>query len=308
MRYLKSILNFVNEDVNYDVPKWFYVVSKKDYLGKIGSMKLDGIQGISSSVDIINKWFDIRDVMIVMPGDELIKMNNLQQINYTDPDKLVSNNFKMIIRLKQLYNSETPEKIITHGILQNSTAQIENGSNYIKKHKFVEQQKDRYSLMTYLKRNSWSISKYVYNQIKNGYVINNMTDFNKVVYDGINSDYVEEETISNVPYGRTPYAKKDIDYSQLEKILKSCVYYIGNVFKKESEWIIEDKILRVPRGSKLVIKHDVGNYGKKRYDSPGLSSDKLEEVFNQYPDLRRNYEVILVDNRDEAYDRFKNNI
>lgn len=42
MRHLKHISNFLNEDAHYDSfpkPKWFFLVSRKPHLDKIGSMR-----------------------------------------------------------------------------------------------------------------------------------------------------------------------------------------------------------------------------------------------------------------------------
>lgn len=308
MKYLKYISNFLNEDIHYESfhkPKWFFLVSRKPYLEKINSMKLEGVMGISSSPEIINRWFDIRDVMIVMPSDKLIEMNNLHPVYYYNPDQLVSNNFKLIIRLKQDYKSPGPEKTVVNGILKNTMNQMEMYGNYEKQYKFKDRQKERYALMKYLNRRSWEISEYVYRKIEEGFIVKNMNDFNNIVYSAIMSDTVREETGSNIPYGEIPLSKKSIDKNLLMKVLKGCVYYLGNVFNDEAEWIVKDKTLKVPEGSKLVIKQDVGNYAKKKYDNRGITPEELEEIFNELPGLKKNYEVILVDNKDIAYEMFK---
>jgi hypothetical protein len=126
MKYLKDISTFLNEDVHYDSfpkPKWFFLVSRKNHLDKIGTMELDGLSGISGSPDIINKWMDVRDVMLIMPGDKLLEMNDIHPVYYYNPDQLVSNNLEILSRLKQDTKGHNPAKTTLHGILGNSTYQ-----------------------------------------------------------------------------------------------------------------------------------------------------------------------------------------
>jgi hypothetical protein len=307
MKHLKHILDFLNEDVHYESfpkPKWFFLVSRDNLLDKVATMNLEGVSGISSSPEIIYKWFDVRSVMLIMPGDKLLEMNNLHPVYYYNPDQLVSNNLALLTRLKQDYNATDPVKSTVQGVLQNATYQLDmQKKRYYKKAKFKERKPDRYELMQYVKRKHWAIATGVSKRVKDGFKIKNMRDFTNIVYSVILKD-IEPDTKMNVPYGTTPYDKSKLNKDLLLTVLKGCVYYTGNVFNDEAEWIVKDKTLRVPKGSKLVIKQDVGNYSG-RYEVRGLEPEKIEEIFEVLPELKEKYEVILVDNKDDAFEKFK---
>jgi hypothetical protein len=178
--------------------------------------------------------------------------------------------------------------------------------HYFKKDKFKDRNPDRIKLAEYVKRKNWKISEGVAKRMLDGFVIKNMNDFNNIVYSVIMSENaVPSDTKDTVPYGTPPYDKSKLTKENLMKVLKACVYYTGNVFNEEAEWIVKDKTLRVPEGSKLVIKQDVGNYGKKRYDTRGVKPEELEEIFKQLPELKDKYEVVIVDNRDDAFEIYK---
>ena len=79
-----------------DIPNWFYLVLKfheQEYEKTSDSlmrMELIQLKGISDSYMISKSWFDIRDLLIVMNGSEVNKLNTIEPIGYYDSDFNIS--------------------------------------------------------------------------------------------------------------------------------------------------------------------------------------------------------------------------
>lgn len=103
MKYIKLFEDF---RIIKETPKWFYLVLRIEKAwDSLLKMEFNGLVGVADNPEIINSWFDVRDTLLVMKGDEFLKLNsNVHKINYDNPNSLVSNNFKLLNRLLQ--NSE----------------------------------------------------------------------------------------------------------------------------------------------------------------------------------------------------------
>lgn len=301
MKYLKHVSEYILEN-NINNFDYFFLVTRDIFLDQITNRKLGNLQGISSSPEIINKWFDIRDIMIVMPKEETLRLNDIKEIKYFDYDLLTKDNFKVLRRLKSNKGDYAIESTIRE-LFKASTNQLNYHKNYFKQDKFIQKNPLRHDIMIFLKRRNFNIADGIKQRINNGYHIDNYKDFLDITYDVILND-TKTETTSNVPYGDTPFDVNKLNKEVLSKVLKSSLSYLGYVFSKESEWIVNNDIFTVPKNSKLVIKQDVGNY-KDRFDTRGFEPERIEKIFNKYPNLEKEYEVILVDNRREAYNIFK---
>ena len=88
-----------------DIPNWFYLVlrfheqEREKTLDSLMRMELIQLKGVSDSYGISKSWFDVRDLLIVMNGSEVNKLNTIEPIEYYDPDSFCKNNFKFWRRI-----------------------------------------------------------------------------------------------------------------------------------------------------------------------------------------------------------------
>jgi len=69
-------------------------------------MKFNNIYGISDSIEIINSWLDIRNVLLVMPASKIIEQKRTFKVDYYNPDQIVSKNFFLLRRLMDNINDK----------------------------------------------------------------------------------------------------------------------------------------------------------------------------------------------------------
>ena len=125
---MKHIQLFEDFRILKDTPKWFYLVLRISKAWEsLLKMEFDGLIGISDNPNIIKNWFDIRDTLLIMRGDEFLKLNtDVFKVDYGNTNKLVSNNFQILNRLLQnkeddIYYSNIIEKIFTKTELEKTT-------------------------------------------------------------------------------------------------------------------------------------------------------------------------------------------
>jgi hypothetical protein len=66
--------------------------------------EFEGLQGISDNEKIINSFFDIRNLMLVMDKEKVKSMNIIDQVQYDSVEYLVDNNFQILSRLTGDYS------------------------------------------------------------------------------------------------------------------------------------------------------------------------------------------------------------
>lgn len=74
------------------VPKHFYMVFPLKNIKQLERGVLPGIKGLSASPDIIKKFLGLMgstNFVLRMPGRETLRLNNLTEVSYTNPKKLM---------------------------------------------------------------------------------------------------------------------------------------------------------------------------------------------------------------------------
>lgn len=81
--------------------KYYYLVlrlNEKTFENLI-SGKFKNLKGISDNVEIINRFFDIRDILLIMDKKSVKELNDIEEVKYYDIDFLVKDSFKNLKRL-----------------------------------------------------------------------------------------------------------------------------------------------------------------------------------------------------------------
>jgi hypothetical protein len=118
---------------NYD--KYYYLVLRfnEDTLKNLLSGKLNGLKGISDNTDIINGYFDIRDILLVMKKESVQSLNEIEKVRYDDLDYLTNDNMKVLRRLYQVDDDFPTDSLLYQGIRKTEyhkyTKDIDNNLN-----------------------------------------------------------------------------------------------------------------------------------------------------------------------------------
>ena len=95
-----------------NVPNWFFLVLRLptgtfDYtkrtsvLNSLMNMEFIQLKGISDHYGISKSWFDVRDILLIIKGSEVIKLNDIEPIEYFNADSFCKDNFKFWRRVTQ---------------------------------------------------------------------------------------------------------------------------------------------------------------------------------------------------------------
>ncbi len=291
-----------------DKPKWFYLVLRFEKAwDSLLKKEFDGVVGVSDNPQIINSWFDIRDTLLIMNGDEFLKLNpNVHKIDYENPNSLVSNNFKLLNRLLQ--NSEEREDF--YDVCQKVFSHTEKIKASNKEYEAI------HNTSYFLNRNVYKFANVMEKLVENGKTINNVWDFVNGLWNSFPK--MIEYYNKNYSWG-TKYKIEDFDKNVLYYVIQQGILNLANSWKKEGEWIIKkDKVtnkrnFKVPEKSKLYLKLDVSDPAElirlnKSYGSTrGLSKDNLKlvtDLIDTYH-LDNLYDIEFIEGHMKTFDIWK---
>jgi hypothetical protein len=229
----------IRREIEQSAPfSYEYIVESIDQkpFEELSNGVLDGVLGVSTSSYNVSEWLVHRDCLVVMPFNEFLNLNNTEQVKYFDADYLTKNGLEPFFRL---YDRKTNDDSAYYGVLQTMFPKISNefgleatsGVNY-GLYYLVGEMFNPY--------NSSKFLRYVAEQPR----IQSPEMFAKIVCDYINSGKVRDDYYR---YGEFENVKPD----DIIKPLTQGIVSSGKIYRDESEWILKDKKLVVPKGSQL---------------------------------------------------------
>jgi len=222
-----------------ELPKVFYVVTQfdREYAKGFRSGVLKGVEGVTDSPKAVSGFWGVaREALVVMNGVDFAKANKVRVIDYTDPDKLVENNFDAV---KRIFNSRSAPHLI-----QNLVDYLGAGIQIVK----PPSQSLGAALLHDIK---WSGGRWVKKGLEPAFSspprINSVDDYTKFL-----------AKVLREPDEKSKYLYKDIpesDYSlrKLKPYVEASLKRIGAIYASEGEWVIEAKNLKLVSGSELFI-------------------------------------------------------
>ena len=271
LRQYITEMSFTQEDV----PRTFRVVLNIDYhdpvktLKQLGTMKLENITGISDKHDIAFGFLGVaRDAMLIMNGQDMLKINKISRIMYDNPHYLFSNNMS---GLKRIWMKEGNN---TRGLFFNTFEYFFNAL-------VADKVLDKYLHMQYS-----ATYQTLANRADDGKPappkINGIKDFIKYYRRLLKAEYDYERT--------EEYKKRNIMgpdraitdmYEIMQKtpdsVLEKGVFGMAKIIKQiygdEGEWVVKDKTLKIPKGSYLYIlarKDKAKELNKMKAENPSL--------------------------------------
>lgn len=277
--------------------KYFYVVLRNQLstFENLSKLNLNGLKGISDNYNIARRWFDVRDIILIMNSDDVLKLNTeLIKIEYDNFDLLLKNNLDLFIRI----GHDNKGKLIRNGydyaIVNAIQCILQDINSNKKKYRLNTKLHD---ICNFLSASEvyYKIEHYFHN---NEFNINNLNDLTNYIIQAIK----ELPNIGN----SYSWAKSSWDYKQelatnatkkeIEKLLKIGISYRCDAHKDEGEWYnYSDKFI-IPKKSTIFFKEDVGKYIK--YGTHGLESEEIKSIINQYS-LNKYYKISKVANHEE---------
>jgi hypothetical protein len=261
-----------------DVPKRFYLaIHFYDDDDKIGDTvknllngELKGVKGIAGSglKDMVKEWGNMRELMISMPSEDLLKLNKLSRVMYKNPEYLVS---KGMAALRRLFN-ETGEKY------SSIFTKMQKYLMYAIDDPSIKYKIDYYGAISRL-------DKYVEELHK----INDIKDLVNFIITHIDENCKE---------------LKELGFAWWRKVVMKGLEKMGELYSSEKEWLIKGDSLKIPKSSRIYIVEP--SHLKREYEK-SFSQDKALQFFvdkkyvERYKkwlglvnELKKNYRVEIV--------------
>lgn len=290
-----------------DIPKTFRVAMEWDYkdpenTGKmLADHKLPGMTGISSNGQIAFQWWGVgRDILLIMPGKKVVELNGISRILYDNPHYMLSKNMTMLRRLFNASFSKIGTRQTFFNLNQYFFKQLGKTNRTIK---YNVEYCAAYQTLANLK----------YSQAVK---VSSPKDYIKYFRRAIEHAVEKEKNKEYASYCIRDIKKETdkISDSELISTLKKTFEYIKSIYGTEEEWIIKDRILNVPKGSRLYILWDKKfekSYKEAKEKTEGwhhawlnLKKDSIEKMLhmkNIIEKYLKDYKVKLVDR--EEFDK-----
>jgi ribosomal protein S18 acetylase RimI-like enzyme len=306
MKHKIKMLDSLLEDVHYDKhekPKWFYVVlrDRDKTFENLSKMELKKLKGISDTRNVTEAWLDVRNILLAMPADKVIELNNIHPVYYFKPDQLVSKNFKI---LKRLWSNENGDdkyniKSVVTKICQNASliGGYKKDKGVIGNRKkakifgtWTTEARKKYiaDIIYYINQSDfyYKFSNYVADKVVNeNYTINNMNSFIKLLETFLKD---EEEYLRKDRGSWMPKIDKLIDlynkygFELFKKIFTWCIIVSTKYYSKsESEWIVKSEKFKIPKGSHLFLKYVPDDF----YDNNEIRFKWIEKMRKDEKDI-----------------------
>ena len=306
---------FEKKWVKKNIPNWFYLVLRVgdnrvwDSLMRMEFIKLTGI---SDHYGIARRWFDIRELLLIMKGSEVVKLNNVEPVEYFNSDSFCKDNFKFwrrlvnsepqFLRNRDFTFSSAIEKILgdlpyTH-IRQKKVGGISSRITY-----------DNNRVIKYIQIRNYDIAEYFSHLYHSNQLhINTLDDFTKMMLETLKKLIKRHSISTDWPWERweipEEYIMNKLTFEELKKILNRAFEYISNVYEEEGEWIVNGKSFKIPKESTLYFKEE-GGRKIKYYSSGGMEKERIDNAIKEYG-LDHIYNIKTVHNHIDMMEILKN--
>ncbi len=230
--------------------------------------ELDGIKGISSSREI---WGDFspnvgRDMLIIMPAEDTLKINKLKRVQYDDAEVLVRNNSQMLGRILSINNvaRNTGDNIIVGvfdkipGIrkLGYDPASVSNRAISLAHHLRSNKAIDGDSYFQNVDTSKFG------NWMENGLKLSSIDDYANLYYQAAKAAgyYGEAWVKFFAPQNR----------SKWYPAISQGVIRQANVYSNESEWVNLGGQFHAPKNSTILLAVPAYYYRGRPVDDSGL--------------------------------------
>lgn len=243
-----------------------------DILDGLARGELRGVQGISSSRQIVTQWLQIaRNAVLVMDPQECIRLNHLTQVRYDDADFLCRDNMKVMRRIFNQTGLQAYENIIST-VLQHVARQWNDLDRIVHDWNDIR----------------YPVARQWYKSIP--HEVDSCDDLYRAIIAGIDN---LEDTY------RLNYAKESglIDRITPEAV-RAAVVSAGKMYETESEWLVHSDVFKIPANSTLLVSREDGIRDKAiEWDANDRPMDPFEYLYKGVLGMDHNIESFMLDKR-----------
>lgn len=254
-----------------DIPKQFFIVTSYEQLNTSDISKgiIQGVTGVSGSAHIVLDFMGVgRNCILTMDGEEVVRNNRLTRIMYDNPHYLVSNDMDALFRIWQKSKSSSfAYTSVFENFFDHTKVWLKKQSDDI-----YEEILGRWTMggtPAMKMRDAWT---------SNNKEVKNLKDFVDKLRDVLEDieDYNGKSIIERMSYREF--------YNMIEGTLE----VVSDIYKGESEWVLKDKTLNIPKGSLFVFGLPLDTFNKWR---DGLLTD--QEKFFMRDDTFEDWERLI---------------
>lgn len=269
----------------FDIPNWDKNPDERSLalIEDIAKGELHGLKGISGSREILTEWWMVaRNAAVMMDADQVMRLNDIEQVLYDDPEYLCSNNFNALFRLW----NQNPER--KNGKQQMMMRLMQYTVSALKKQNaYLANSLEYYGFVNHVS-DAWE---------KGHSEVQSVADAKTAIY-----DLVKE-------YQDGKYIKEGLTFELLGDNLLVALKYVGHIYSSEAEWLVKNDKFKIPEQSTMLIGVDfeiVKNYSDWKANpdkiaymvrSSGYENyDRLTRIIHEHG-FHRRYKIKLVDAR-----------
>ncbi len=221
-----------------DIPNWNTnddagTERNNNILSQIGKGELTGVKGVSSSKEILTDWWMMcRNAAILLKPSDLLNLNDLEKVEYDNPEQLCANDMAMLYRLFD----KRRDAMGTDGLMMNIGQYVQ--SEISKVNQYAAHLLSYYGFQNVMARSFKLGTDHV----------ETSADLGHFVYKVLEGFFGDHSRIENL--------RDDLGIDMVMISVRKALKRIGTVYSGESEWIVHSPTLRLPKGSKMLIGCD----------------------------------------------------
>lgn len=221
---------------------------------------LKGISGVTDAGPVLQlRMFSVnRNAMLIMPGQKTLQLNDMQPVAYSDPESLMADDMAVAQRL--LGQGWDKRKVITR----------------------ILQEAEKGPMKDWMR--SWQRLDVFPEEEMASQPLNSVEDMAEAMFD-LSKPKVEAAIERNKDLGEEFVKDRYdplLDFENYFKAVRSGLSNLGKGFVWEGEWLVADKTLHIPAGSRLVILDKKPN------------SDKAKKLLEEH-NLDKRYRIQYAD-------------
>ena len=262
VRPSKLAASVVEENAPKEFRLMFHLPSQQvpDLGEQLAKGVLKGISGVTDAGPVLQlRMFSVnRNAMLIMPGQKTLQLNDMQPVAYSDPESLMADDMAVAQRL--LGQGWDKRKVITR----------------------ILQEAEKGPMKDWMR--SWQRLDVFPEEEMASQALNSVEDMAEAMFD-LSKPKVEAAIESNKVLGEEFVKDRYdplLDFENYFKAVRSGLSNLGKGFVWEGEWLVADKTLHIPAGSRLVILDKKPN------------SDKAKKLIEEH-NLDKRYRIQYAD-------------
>ena len=198
--------------------------------------ELHGVRGISDSKEILTNWWLVgRNAAIYMNVEKVIALNDVEKVQYDNPDFLVQDNMSALYRI---YSKEKRSRGDHSGVMLNLMQQVGQQLRKISANAF--QHFDYYGY--------YNAISFAWEEHHAEYHIQTVDDFAQVTYQIMTTAHKGE--------WENRVMRESLTFEQWKDAVRNALLFVGKLYSDEAEWLVHSPDFKIPPRSLMLVGID----------------------------------------------------